>query len=285
MIGLVGRGLRWARSSIASQRNLRLARWHVDRFPLNPKAPGHSLPGRLTVSLTSYPARFAVLPLTLKSILDQTVRPDRIVLWLYAADATKLTDEIYDLQKYGLEIKSIEENLRSYKKIIPCLETSSEDYIITADDDVYYEPRWIETLVSAFDPNDPAVICRRAHQPARHADGSMAPYQTWVFEKVFAGVPGEDIFATGVGGVLYYPGCFHPTVTNRALFRELCPSADDVWLYWMARMAGARYLQTGGAFEQIVWPGSQSTSLRSENLEGGRNDDQIRAMEARFGIP
>ena len=46
----------------------------------------HSLDKELVVSLTSYPSRFNILPITIQSLLNQTVKPDRIILWLYEKD-------------------------------------------------------------------------------------------------------------------------------------------------------------------------------------------------------
>ena len=45
--------------------------------PFGPKK--HSLPAELIVSLTSYPARFATLALTLESLLAQTIRANRMI--------------------------------------------------------------------------------------------------------------------------------------------------------------------------------------------------------------
>ena len=77
----------------------------------------HDLDAPLVVSLTSYPARFGSLHLVLQSLLMQTVRPDRVILWLAAGDETQLTPEITALD---VEIR-ICPNWRSYKKIVPTL--------------------------------------------------------------------------------------------------------------------------------------------------------------------
>ena len=282
MTDIFQRGLRKLAFIVNEARAIRKAKASIARFPTDPAAPRHALPGRLTISLTSYPKRFPTLSFTLKSLLDQSVKPDRVVLWIAKGDEKQLPKAVLDLQASGLEIKVTPKDIRSYKKIIPLLNDSPSDYIVTADDDIFYERHWLQSLLDGFDPVRPRVVCRRAHRPSRLPDGSLTPYASWKFEHIFDGAD-EDIFATGVGGVLYFPGCFHPLVTDEALFTELCPLADDVWLYWMVRMNGNRYRQVGGRFQQVVWPGSQATSLRSQNLEGGKNDEQIKAMEQRFG--
>jgi hypothetical protein len=84
--------------------------------------------------------------------------------------------------------------------------------------------------------------------------------------------------------VFYFPGSLAYEVTNREALRTLCPRADDVWLYWMSRMAGTGYRQVGGSFKQIPWPTSQRVSLYSVNVVGGQNDVQICAMEDNYGL-
>lgn len=254
------------------------------RFPRHRHAPRHCLPGELTVSLTSYPPRFPGLPHTLRSILDQRVKPDRTVLWIAEADVAALTPAILELRDHGLEILACDD-LRSYKKIVPTLARWPDSFIVTADDDVYYAPDWLGSIVDRFDPNAPAVVCRRAHRPTRLPDGRMRPYAEWETEFIQSpgAAPREDLMPTGIGGVLYYPGVFSNQVTDVDTFRRLCPNADDLWLYWMARLNGARYRQVGGTFRQVSWPRSQRGSLAQTNVGDGENDRQVRALEAHFG--
>ncbi|MFL5306246.1 MAG: glycosyltransferase family 2 protein [Polyangia bacterium] len=254
------------------------------RFPRHARAPRHGLPGELIVSLTSYPPRYPVLVNTLKSLLDQTVKPDRLILWIAAGDEELLPAAVRRLAAYGLEIL-VCDDLRSFKKIIPVLERWPDSFVLTADDDLYYPPDWLQTIVAGFSPAQPAIVCRRAHLPARAADGRLAPYGDWQHEIDMRDDPSprQGLFPTGIGGVLYYPGSLAPEVTDREAFLRLCPRADDVWLYWMGRRAGTRYRQVGGPFTQISWPRSQRVSLWLENVAAGENDRQIRAVEDHYG--
>ncbi len=272
------------RARIRQARHLGGAYLALARFPRHRHAPRHNLPGELTVSLTSYPPRFAGLPHTLRSLLDQRVKPDRTVLWIAEGDFAQLTPAILALCDHGLEILPCDD-LRSYKKIVPTLARWPDSFIVTADDDVYYAPDWLGSLVERFDPSAPAVVCRRAHRPTRLPDGRMRPYAEWDTEFLQSGddAPRDDLMPTGIGGVLYYPGVFSAHVTEIDTFRQICPTADDLWLYWMARLNGARYRQVGGPFRQISWPHSQRDSLAQTNVGNGENDRQVRALEARFG--
>lgn len=243
----------------------------------------HGLDRPLVVSLTSYERRFPTLALTLNAILHQSMRPDRVILWLTKEDRLALPDEIRAMEGRGLEIASTE-NTRSYKKIIPTLRAYPDSYILTFDDDAYYGPRAIEQLVAARQHNPAGIVCHRAHLIHLNADGTPAPYATWGRD-IPPRSPSGLAFPTGVMGVLYPPGAFHDDVTNAAIFTELCPTMDDVWLYWMWRLRGLQASQTGRRPPVIEWPDAQATALRLENLGNELNDRAISAMIKRYGFP
>lgn len=264
-------------------RRIRAAEAEIMARDLTPRPHGLDTP--LIVSLTSYPPRFASLHLVLQSLLRQSVRADRVILWLHAPDREALPPAC---QLPGVEIRTCPD-WRSYKKIVPTLIEAPEAHIVTADDDVYYGPDWLERLTARAGAG---VVAHRAHRVVldRAADaasgGPARPrsYDDWQ-RNIETPAAGPLIFPTGVGGVLYAPGVFHPDVTDAALFQELAPSADDVWLYWMHRLAGSRPEKIGGRFRITEWPGTQEHNLRGTNLVGDGNDRAVRAMLDRYGWP
>jgi len=254
----------------------RIARAEAEIASRRLTAQPHGLGAPLVISLTSYPARFASLHLVLCSLLAQTVRADRVILWLDAGDEHKLPPEVRALD---VETRTCP-NWRSYKKLVPTLIEAPDAYVVTADDDVYYGPGWLEGLVRHAQGG---VVCHRAHRVALAA-GRPRPYAEWS-RNLAAPETGPLVFPTGVGGVLYAPGVFHRDVTDAALFTELAPSADDVWLYWMHRLAGSRPEKIGGRFRITEWPGSQAQNLRTGNMLGDGNDRAIRALAEHYGFP
>lgn len=243
-------------------------------------APLHGRERQLIVSLTSHAKRFPSLPLTLKSLLTQSIRPDRLVLWLAEVDRPLLPESVASLQQEGLEIRYCED-LRSYKKIIPSLASFPEADIVTADDDVYYWSDWLKELVLAAERFPQDVVAHRMHRMLG-TDQAIRPYREWP-KKITDQTRDRCNFATGIGGVFYPAGCFHPDVLKRNEFMRLCPDADDVWLYWMVRLNGCYERHSGTRKEPVNWPGSQAAGLWKRNKTG--NDVQIRAMIERYGLP
>ena len=245
----------------------------------------HSLDKELIVSLTSYPKRFDILPITIQSLLNQTVKPDRIILWLYEKDYFRLPDSVRNLERFGVQILLVNQDWKSYKKIIPTLVNFPNCYIITCDDDLLYKPTLIEELVD-FYQRVGGVVAHRAHIVQFESNGELSPYSKWLEftpAKNFYEARSPLVFPTGCGGVLYPPHCFRETVVDVAKAMELCPTADDVWLYFMASYNNSTFSLIGGK-GFIDLNQDPNDSLWMINSQG-ENDRQIKNVIREFGMP
>jgi len=105
---------------------------------------------KLIISLTSYEKRLKDIHYTLYSLLTQSIKPDKVILYL---DKTKFNDtnspqNVSRFFKNGLEVHYVED-IGSYTKLYPALNEFPNDIIVTADDDIYYEKDWLEKLYSS----------------------------------------------------------------------------------------------------------------------------------------
>ena len=253
----------------------------LKNFPRIIEKRMHGLDRPLVVTLTSYPLRFPHLGKTLRSLLDQTIAADRVILWLAHTDIGALPDDVRALEAHGLEIRGCDD-LRSYKKLIPALRENPDRYFVIADDDVYYPSYWLQELVRASRKNPGDVIAWRARFANMTASGRFEPYRNWKMADPKAR-PDQRVFPTGMGGVLYPPGAFDARVTDEDLFLELAPHGDDIWFYWMSRLAGRNHRVVRQSLDFVEWPTSQSSGLFQDNLLGDGNDRQLAAMETHFG--
>lgn len=257
---------------------LALLRWFFRK-----SADIHRLPKELIISLTTYGLRFNTLPMTLRCLMTQTVRPDKVILWVAQEDSHLITAKVEYFTSFGLEIRLCED-LKSYKKIIPALVGYPNAFIVTADDDLYYHRKWLEELVSEYSASRPEIICHRARQVKQDKKGKLLSYGDWP-ELKEATLNSEYLFPTSGAGALYPPGCFHNDVVNSELFTQLSPNADDLWLYWMHRLNGYNGRKIGKSRRLISWPGSQKISLKETNLYAGGNDQQIVSLTEHYGVP
>ena len=78
----------------------------------------------LIISLTSFPQRMYEIHYTLYSLLTQTVKPAKVVLWLgteqFPDGEKDIPQKVLKLKENGLVIEW-HKNLRSYTKLVPSL--------------------------------------------------------------------------------------------------------------------------------------------------------------------
>lgn len=237
----------------------------------------------LIVSLTSIPARFKKLPICLESLLTQSLKPDRLILWL-EVDPKTVPASVGKLTKRGLEIRHCQD-IGPYKKLIYSLKEFPNSLIVTADDDIIYPKFWLQELFDAYRREPEYIHCHRAHYMERSSDGRLQPYRKWRFGADGITGPSLYLFPTGAGGVLYQPGCFAKEVLNEKLFMQLCPTADDIWYKAMSIKMGVpckKIHPYHKEFTQIK--GTQQHALWRENTMLNKNDQQIKAVFEYFNL-
>ena len=101
----------------------------------------------IIVSLTSFPERINTVWMTITSLLLQTHKPCKIILWLSKEqfENTILPQKLVQLKKYGLEIKWCDD-LKPHKKYFYCMQEYSDKCIVIADDDVFYPKNHLKIL-------------------------------------------------------------------------------------------------------------------------------------------
>lgn len=267
-----------------SVRHLKTATAAIAAFPKNRRRRHSGLPGELIISLTSYPPRFPTLAATLKSLLDQRLQADRVILWVSEDDMSELPPDVLELCHHGLTISPCTD-IKSYKKLVPALRDFPDAFLVTADDDIYYPPNWLEILVGCVDVDRPEIIGTRAHVAVIDQDGSPLPYTRWIMETKATVVsdPGQALFLTGIGGVLYPPRCLHDDATRQDLFMHLCPRGDDIWFFAMSELAGTPRRRAATFVPLAPWPASQDVGLFHENVAGSGNDRQLRNVIDAYG--
>lgn len=239
----------------------------------------------IVVSLTSYGKRLAVVHLAILSIMRQTVRPNRIVLWLDECAGSELVPAaLKELEEYGLEIRYGCEDLKGHKKYYWALREFSDACVITIDDDVMYPNDTIETLMTAHKRFPDAVIGRRVHRMTSNGD-ELAPYTDWEFEWHRDCVPRKDLLATGVGGILYPPNCFSACAFDLSPIFGTDLANDDLWLKANEILEG-RYVAWAPCttIHPYAIDDSQEDGLFLDNVGCGGNDKSICAIEHGLGI-
>lgn len=124
---------------------------------------------RYIVSLTSVPPRFPGLHAPLTSLLNQTVRPERIILYLSRSyPRYPGWDGQLPQVPEGVEIRRVDRDWGPATKLLPALrDFAGEDLeILFCDDDQIYAP----TMAACF------LAARARHPQACIASSGMAPF-------------------------------------------------------------------------------------------------------------
>lgn len=244
----------------------------------------------IIVSLTSYSKRINDVAITIESIMQGSVLPNKIILWLEDNIVGKeIPVLLKNQQRRGLDIQYCRD-IRSYKKIIPTLEKYPEACIITIDDDVLYDYDLVERLVNSYRKNPNCIhACRARRIMLSSSSHQLSSYLKWPL--VCNGEPDSyKILQTGVGGVLYPPHSLHEDVLDEKSFQELCPYGDDLWLYVMAVRNNFRIrkveTRTSKGEDFIENEFVQDIALYNKNCNGKtcRNDSQIKKLFERYDM-
>jgi hypothetical protein len=191
------------------------------------------------VSLTSFPNRINDVSETIKSLLIQSMKPNKIILWLadsqFENKEEDLPYNLLKLRKYGLDIYWYDD-IKSYKKLIPALIKYPEAIIVTADDDIYYRHDWLLKLYEGYLSDKHAVWAHRVTKFLIYNESYII--KTGGCECWKGGSYLNKI--TGCGGVLYPPHCFSTEAIKRVLFEKLCYTNDDIWFWLMAVLNGTK---------------------------------------------
>lgn len=235
------------------------------------------------VSLTSIPARLQTLQLTIRSILNQDVKPKKIILWLHHSLKNEVPSNLSLLENDIFQI-FYSELTCSHRKLVHSLERFPEDIIITCDDDMMYRSNWLRLLYNEHLKNSSAIIANQTRYITYNNQGEILPYKNWVFK---AGMTFNQaaVIPIGAEGVLYPPKKLSPKTTETELFLELSPKADDLWFKVMALLQGTNaVLAKNRAKTPIPIIGSQKHSLKKTNIGGDKNRLQWLALTQYFNI-
>lgn len=242
----------------------------------------------VTVSLTSYGKRLEEVYLTIESIMQGFLKPNRIVLWLQEdLQGRTLPRTLVNQMSRGLEIRYTTD-IKSYKKLIPAIKVFPEDIIITIDDDVMYNYDFLDRFIRAYNDNPKYIYAGRVRKIQLDKKGTPKSYRKWPSLKNGAPVSKLNM-GIGVGGILYPPHCLDERVFDEETFMDVCPHADDIWFWAMAKLGGydvAKVMtKDEDGFDFLENQSVQDVALMNTNLSSiCENDSQFNSVIKKIGI-
>ncbi len=237
----------------------------------------------VVVSLASIPSRLDIVHLTIRSILNQEVLPERIMLWLHKDLRNKIPKKLSKLESTVFSIHYTDYS-SSHRKLVEPMKLYPEKVIITCDDDMMYRKDWLSKLYEAHLDAPNCVMANQTRCISFDESGVLLPYSKWVSKSKSC----DNINSTlpiGAGGTLYPPGVLDKQVFEQELFMQLAPKADDLWFKAMGLLNGTLSKQADNySKEPIPILGSQKNSLKKTNINEDKNRTQWLALTDHFKL-
>ncbi len=233
---------------------------------------------QVIVSLTSFPKRIPTLWLVIETLLRQTVKPDRIVLYLTASqvpDIEALPKRLLDQRRRGLEIRLCPDEIRSHTKYYYAMQEFPEDTVITVDDDLFYRDNLVETHLKNASILPECIIANWVKEviPGKYK------YTDWP-DLHHTPKLSRNMLVLGVGSVLYPPHSIHHDAFDVAAIRKLTLTADDVWLSAMLLKQGTPVYFTGAPYNHLPVMIRNNETLISGNYV--RNQQCVDAINEHY---
>jgi len=180
----------------------------------------------LPISLTCISSRLSILPKTIRSLLNQTLKPSSIHVFL-SKESYGIDDGCLSLP---MELKILfatepllhlhyTPNIGPYRKIIPFSQLFPDTPVLVVDDDTIYKSDFIETAYSLWKLHSCSSSFRAV--PIQNSE-----YVNW---PAASGEKDILLFAKGNGGVVYHTSWFQDNRFH-SNYSDLAPFADDIWL-------------------------------------------------------
>ncbi|MBQ6886177.1 MAG: glycosyltransferase family 4 protein [Lachnospiraceae bacterium] len=259
-------------------------------YPLsqrNNKKLGTDASGQMVVSLTSYTPRINTVWVTIASLLNQTRKPAKVILWLakeqFPEGMDSLPHNLVKLTKRGLDIRFCEEDLRSHKKYFYVFRQYPESFIVTADDDIIYPPEHLERLWEKHLEYPDCICCHYGHVITFTEQGKIESYEKWRGGVDGFTQPSLRLMPVGCNGVLYPPHCLDENLLDKEKFKKLCFSADDIWLKAMGVLKGTKAVTCNeGALVYFNVLHTEKNGLFKENTVGQKNNEAIKDVFSHY---
>ncbi|MBD3724228.1 MAG: glycosyltransferase [Flavobacteriaceae bacterium] len=240
---------------------------------------GNELP--VIVSFTSIPFRLNRIHLVVRSLLNQTKRPKKIILWLDQSLENKIPNNLKKLYGdiFSIEFTSLNS---SHVKLVPTLEKYPDEIIVTCDDDLMYDENWLQGLYEEHLKHPKDIVAYTLRQIQFDENKNLLPYNKWKLNDLSKP---NTFLALGYNGILYPPHALPKEAVNAELYMKLAPKADDLWFKAMAMLNNTNIRKvTSIPKENIPIMATQKVSLKKLNVGQLKNNQQWEALVEYFNL-
>ena len=236
----------------------------------------------LLVAMTSYPGRAHRAWIAVETLLRQTVVPEKFILVLNEEEYPEkvIPRRLSRRLRRGLQILWVEENGRSFDKLLPVRAAFPNQAIVTVDDDKYFPRNLLSSLFEASQSHPGVIIGARGWKIQKSSSGEIHYGDNWV--RAHPGDSGNALLTPGGNGCLYPASSLDDSVDSYSDSQEVCPNADDIWFWGAAMKKQTQFHCLGMPPHRPIRHRSEAGALSSVNKN--RNEEQFQAALDFFGV-
>lgn len=231
---------------------------------------------KIIISFTTLPKRISKIKKTIDSLLNQSVKPNHIYLWL-PKEFKRVKNQDITIPSFisntPIEIKYTID-YGPFTKLRPTLEIEKDPntIIVTADDDVLYPPNWLENLLNASKllPDSAIGYRGRIFQNRKNLNYNQSNLYYGSYEKKYLKV---DIL-TATWGALYKRRFFDKEIFDDNILKSSF-FVDDIWINGnLAKKNIDRYIIPNINIQPVVNV-ANIDSLWENNRNNNNNNNMI----------
>ena len=135
----------------------------------------------IVVSLTSIPSRLSVVPIAIRSILNQDEQPEQIILWLNQELRGRIPKRLARLtgERFTIRYSTLD---APHLKLVACLAEFPGKTIVTCDDEHIYSKSWLRRLAATHESHPRDIIAHECRTIAYDDAGEPVPYAEWNYD-------------------------------------------------------------------------------------------------------
>lgn len=186
-----------------------------------------SITPEIIVSFTTWKKRHDCAAIMLDWFKQQTIKPDKIICWLssdeYDGENIPQSLQKFVNEKY-IEVRWIKENTYCHKRY-EVFREHKDDYVFLIDDDIYYEPNYIQLMYDAAKEHPQNIICYTGYKIEYEKDRIILNLKE-----------NPSIKNTILSGLSCYPPNVFPIeyFANLDIRDKISPKCDDSFLRALA---------------------------------------------------
>lgn len=235
---------------------------------------------RVIASLTSYPGRISKTWLSVESILRQSVKPAKVILWLskeqFPNGLNDVPRKLRSQLNKGLEIGFVDGDARSHKKYYYCFQQYAQDIVFLADDDIFYPSDILARSLKLIENDEELIVANFGFRYKWNKDSSYID----IIQTNSSSNSDFNVFFGSGGGTMLIPRELNRFIDSIGTIMRICPTADDIYLNGIAHLASKRIVLSSN--NPLLSIHQLGESLLDENGSIGnvasRNAEQLRAL-------